>query len=244
MKKICVATISIGINGITRYWETAKKLVLTNLEHTPFDILLITDNVLYFDDIKNDRLKILYYFDLFSEKTISDSRFNMHLKRYPIQVASEYGYGIIFYNDCDCFINGWDNESFLRKCEDDFDIAFVSHANPQLGDLRKNYKHFQDKIDNEFGDLYYGELDNSPNPAETRVIIKNNEKLKTFLSFWDSISKRNKDYFTYFDSVYFGTSATHSKMKMIGVTPSDNFSKNCFISHGDGILNYFGERLL
>ena len=244
MRKICVSTISIGLNDNDRYWKTAKNLIKTNLKYNQYDILLITNNIGYFKDINNDRLRIFDYDNLYKETKISDKRFNMHLKRHPIKLASELGYDIIFYNDCDCYIDGWNHDSFIKKCDEDFDIAFVSHARPQLGDLRKNYKHFQDKIDLEFKDLYYDELDMSPNPAETRVIFKNNDKLKKFLYFWDLISKKNNDYFTYFDGVYFGTSAVYSKMNMTGVTPFDEFSKNCYISHGDGVLNYFGNKVI
>ena len=141
MKKICISTISIGLNDNDRYWKTAENLIKTNLKHTNYDIVLITNNVGYFNSINEDRLKVFNYDDLYKENKISDKRFNMHLKRYPIKLSSELGYDIIFYNDCDCYIDGWEHESFLKKCNEDFDVAFVSHANPQLGGLRKKYKH-------------------------------------------------------------------------------------------------------
>jgi len=94
-----------------------------------------------------------------------------------------------------------------------------------------------------YGDLYYPELDRSPNPNETRVIFKNNEKLNNFILFWDKISNRNNNYNTYHDGVYFGTSSVDSKMNMIGVTRDIKFTKHCKISHGEKFLNFFGEYL-
>ena len=241
--KTCICGVSIEIKGGSRYYESALKMVKTNLEHTNYDILILTNNVEFFKEIDNDRLILIDYSKNFNEPIVSDNRFNMHIKRLPIKLASNLNYDVIFYNDCDCFINGWDDYSFKEKCSEDFDVAFVSHASPQLGGLRKAYPHFQEKIDLEFKDLYYDELDESPNPAETRVIFKNNEKLTKFLYFWDLISKQNDNYFTYYDGVYFGTSSIYAKMKMIGITPNDPFSKYCRISHGDGELNYFGVNI-
>lgn len=240
--KTCITTLCIEKDDGCRYLNAAKKLIETNLKYTNFDIVLLTNMVSKFDDVKDARLRIIDYGSNYSEKIISGNKFNMHLKRYPIKIAQNLGYEIIYYNDCDCFISGWDEVSFNKKINEDFDIFFSKHANPQLGSLIKNYKHFEEKIKNEFGDLYTEEMNMSPNPAETRIIFKNNEKLISFLEFWDKISKNNKDYFTYYDGVYFGTSAIFSKMKMGSVTKKDNFSKYCFISHSNSVLNYFGEK--
>jgi hypothetical protein len=242
--KTCVCAISIELGDGNRYLDSAKKLINTHLEYTTYDIILITNKPEYFNDITNLRVNIINYYDKFDESIISDNRFNMHLKRYPIQVSSEMGYENIFYNDCDCYIIGWDDLSFSNKCKENFDVAFVSHANPQLGGLRKTYPHFQEKIDTEFVGLYYDGLDESPNPAETRVIFKNNNKLNNFLHFWGLISKQNNNYFTYHDGVYFGTSSVYAKMNMIGITPNDDFSKYCRIQHSDSILDYFGNKIV
>jgi hypothetical protein len=238
--KNCVCAISIEIGDGKRYLDAAKKMVLTHLEYTNYDVLLITNKSEFFKDIVTPRFKLITYEEKFDETIISNGRFNMHLKRYPIQIAAEMGYENIFYNDCDCYITGWDNLSFNKKCKEDFDVAFVSHANPQLGGLRKTYPHFQEKINTEFVGLYYDELDESPNPAETRVIFKNNDKLQNFLHFWGLISKQNNNYYTYHDGVYFGTSAVYAKMNMIGITPKEEFTKYCRIQHSDDVLDYFG----
>lgn len=240
---VCCASISIETNSNSeKYLKNSKKFIKTYLKYTNYDILLITNKKNFYDDLNNGRLIVLNYDDHFKENILSSNRFNMHLKRYPIAKAKDIGYDIIFYNDCDCYIDGWDEKSFNKKIEQDFDVFFVSHANPQLGGLRKSYKHFQDKIDIEFGGLYYEELDSAPNPAETRIIFKNNSKLFDFLEFWGRISENNKDYFTYYDGVYFGTSSIYAKMNLGSVTKNDEFSKYCYINHNDNILNYFGEK--
>jgi len=239
----CVSTLSIDIKNSNDYFEKTKKLIDTYLNYTDFDILVLTNNIEYFKNFESERLLLIDYDSNFSEEKISGGMFNMHLKRLPIKLAKEKNYEIIYFHDGDCFIDGWDQDSFVEKCSEEFDVAFVSHANPQLGGLRKAYAHFQFKVDNDLSGLYFEELDNSPNPAETRVIFKNNDKLTKFIEFWDLISLNNKNYNTYHDGVYFGTSAVYAGMKMIGVTPSDNFSKHCKIQHADKVLDYFGNTI-
>jgi hypothetical protein len=240
MKTVVVAnSIHINNNDFS-YHEKALKFINSYLTYTDFDILLLTNNVDYFSEIKNERFLIFNYNEHFNESITSANKFNMHLKRYPLRLASNMGYDIIYHHDCDCYITGWDNESYIDLIKQDYDIIFPNDPRPQLGGLRRNYKHFQDKIDREFVDLYYDELDKSPNPAETRIIFKNNEKLQIFLNFWDKISNNNNNYFTYYCGVYFGTSAKHAEMKMGRVNPNMKFSNYGRITHQNKTLNYFG----
>jgi hypothetical protein len=242
--KTCICTLAVEISEESnKYIKSAKKLIDSNLKYTNFDILVVTNRPNEFKCFSDARVKIFDYYKNFEETITSSNKFNMHLKRYPIKIAKKLGYHVIFYNDCDCYITGWNDQSFEEKIKQDFDVFFVSHANPQLGGLRKTYKHFQDKIDNELQDLYTEEMDMAPNPAETRIIFKNNDKLSKFLSFWDLISDKNKNFMTYYDGVYFGTSAIYSKMNMGAVIKSDIFSKYCYIDHGGGTLTYFGEKI-
>jgi len=241
---VCVATVAIEVDDNSKkYINSAKKLIETNLLYTKYDILVLTNKPDDFSDVDNGRLIIVDYDSEFTEPILSGKRFNMHIKRKPVQLSKDLGYDVIFYNDCDCFITGWDEYDFSNKCDENFDVAFVSHANPQLGELIKIYPHFQEKIETEFVGLYYDDLDKSPNPAETRVIFKNNNKLNDFLHFWDLISKQNNNYLTYHDGVYFGTSATYSKMNMTGIDKNSKFSEYCRITHGNNILDYFGHKI-
>lgn len=239
--KTCICTLCICLEDCNKHINNTKKLIESNLKYTNFDILVLTNKPLEFKEIEDARLIIIDYDSNFKESITSGNKFNMHLKRYPISIGKKMNYDVIFYNDCDCYVEGWDEESFQKKINEDYDIFFPRHANPQLGSLIQNYKHFKDKIEQEFGDLYTKDMDMSPNPAETRIIFKNNEKLDVFLNFWNKISNKNKNFFTYYDGVYFGTSSIFAKMRMTGVNKNDIFSKYCFISHADKTLNYFGE---
>jgi len=246
MLKICITTIaietSVSVYEHNRYLEAAKKLIITNLIHTTYDIVLLTNKPEFFSGFTTPRLIVIDYDENFNESTISGKKFNMHTKRHSIYIAQKLGYDIIYYNDCDCFITGWDDLSFEERCMDDCDVTFTKPPTPQLKGLRTTYKSFQEIIDNEFGDLYQPEFDNAPNPAETRIIFKNNNKLTAFLSFWDKISERNNNYFTYHDGIYIGTSVIYAKMKSCGTVRTDNFIKYCRIQHGKNILNYFGNK--
>lgn len=242
-KSICVTAICINENNHSgkNYVEHAKNMIRTYLEFTDFEIVLLTDKVNSFSEFDTERLKLINYDEYYSEQKKCGNFFNYHLKRFSIEIAKKMNYDIIYYVDCDCYIIGWDNDSFLKKCSEEFDVAFVKHAHPQLGDLRKTYKHFQDKLDDEYEGIYFEELDLAPNPAETHVLFKNNDKLNLFLEFWDKVSANNKrNSPTYHDGVYFGTSAIYAKMKMVGIDVDSKFIEYSRISHGDKTLNFFG----
>lgn len=224
------------------YLEKSKELIKTYLTHTNFDILILTNNVDFYQE-ENKRVKIYEFNESYGEPIKSGGKFNMHIKRIPIEIASDLDYDIVYHHDCDCFIDGWDEESYAKTVKKDFDVFFPKDARPQLGGLIKNYKRFKDKIEKEFKGIFYEELNKSPNPAETRIIFKNNKKLKAFLDFWKKISKNNKDYLTYFCGVYFGTSAKDADMNMSGVNYNDKFTSYGRIYHGNKILDYFGTEI-
>jgi hypothetical protein len=239
--KTLIVTTAIQIESNDFYYlETSRKLIDSYINLTDFDILILTNNVEYYKFLKNDRIRLFDYNETFNEPIKSSGKFNMHIKRLAIKLGCDLNYDIIYHHDCDCYIDGWDQQSYDELVEQDYDVIFPTSETPQLGELRKTYQHFQDKINNEFVGLYYDELDLSPNPAETRIIFKNNQKLKTFLDFWDKISKNNKNYLTYNCGVYFGTSAKHSNMKMYSVKKDMDFSKYGKIKHRNKTLNYFG----
>jgi len=246
MKTLIVSVAIQQKNSYYDYLKTSKNLINSYLEFTNFDILILTNDIDFYKktyNLNNKRLIFIDYHTNFSESIISGNKFNMHIKRHAIRYGSELNYDIIYHHDADCYITGWDQLSYEELIKKDYDIIFPTTEIPQLGVLRKKYKHIEDKIQNEYGDLYYDDLDQSPNPAETRIIFKNNNKLKKFLDFWDKISDNNNNYFTYFVGVYIGTSALHAKMKMFSVKREMKFSKYCRITHGGKILDYHGQIL-
>jgi hypothetical protein len=239
--KTLIVTLSIQTNNNDfTHLENSLNLIETYLEYTDFSILVLTNNIKFYDQYKNDRLILVDYDKKFKEPIMSGGFFNMHIKRLTIKLGMEYDYDIIYYNDCDCFIDGWDNLSYNELIEQDYDIIFPKPPIPELGSLYSLYEHFKLKIDKEFVGLLYPGIFESPNPPETRVIFKNNNKLKLFIDYWDKISKNNKDFFTYYDSVYFGSSSNYAKMKMSNVTQDMCFTKFCKIKHNNKTLNYFG----
>lgn len=245
MKTLIVTpVIYTGIGRPVKYYlDRFESLKSSYLKYTNFDILVVTNIEKLLKDKTNKRITYINLSDFSDEPLISgiQQRFNMHLKRLPIRIGSELNYEIIYFHDCDCWITGWDDESYNKLLEKNYDIIFPTTHKPQLGGLRKTYPHFQEKLDTEYGDLYKLEFDEAPNAAETRIIFKNTPKLTVFLDFWDKIAFKNDDYTTYHSGVYFGTSAVESKMTLFSVTPDDKFSRFGRIHHGNKILDYHGR---
>jgi len=66
---IVTAAIQIDTNDFY-YLETSEKLINSYLKFTDFDILILTNNVNYYDFIKNDRVILFDYESNFNEKII------------------------------------------------------------------------------------------------------------------------------------------------------------------------------
>lgn len=241
MKTLIVTTlIDSGNHNFNRYLQPCLKLIDGYLKYTDFNILILTNKTNSLSEIVDKRVSVVDYDKNFSEPVLSGKKFNMHIKRLAIKLGVDLDYDIIYHHDCDCYIVGWDQESYLNLISQSYDIIFPNSSRPQLGGLRKAYKHFQDKIDLEYKELYQDDFDLAPNASETFVLFKNNNKLKSFLGFWDKIAERNKDFNTYHSAVYFGTSAIFAKMNISEVTDKMKFSKFGRIDHVNRILNYHG----
>lgn len=242
MKTLVVSTLfDLNSNYIDRYLQPCRKLIDGYLKYTNFDILILTNSPSSLEDKVDERLHIVDYRKEYTEPILSAERFNMHIKRLAIEKGSNLGYDIIYHHDCDCHIVGWDQKSFDEVIAQPFDIYFPTLSTPRLGGLRKQFKHFQDKINLEFGDLYEDKFDLSPNAAETFIIFKNNSKLKKFLEFWNKIAERNNDFLTYYCGVYFGTSSIYANMNKTHITSDNKFSTYGRIFHRGGLLDYYGQ---
>lgn len=244
MKTLVVTTLfNLSQNFVKRYLDPCKKLIDGYIKHTNFDILVLTNSPTTLEDRLNERVNIVDYNSEYTEPIISKGKFNMHIKRLAIEKGSNLNYDIIYHHDCDCYIEGWDQKSYEQLLSQPFDTYFPNSSRPQLGGLRKAFKHFQDKIDLEFGDLYEDRFDSAPNASETFIIFKNNKKLKKFLEFWNKIAKRNNDFFTYNCSIYYGTSCIYANMNITHVKPEDKFTSYGRITHSNRLLNYFGNTI-
>lgn len=243
MKTLVVTTlfkIEQGVFKFERYIEPCNKLIEGYLKYTDFDILILTNVPEVLAHVKDTRVKIVNYNENYSEPIQMKHRFNMHLKRLPIRIGSELDYDVIYHHDCDCYIEGWDQDSYNELLKWPHDVYFPTNSRPQLGLLRRSHQRFQDKIESEFGDLYREEFDNAPNCSETFVIFKNNDKLKKFLDFWDKIAERNDGQDTYHCAIYYGTSCIHAGMKFTHVTNRNKFTNYGRIDHHHRILSYYG----
>jgi len=242
MKTLVVSTLfNINSRYLDYYLQPCRKLIDGYLKHTNFDILILTNSPSSLEDIADKRVHIIDYRKEYTEPILSAGKFNMHIKRLAIEKGSDLGYDIIYHHDCDCYIEGWDQKSFDQTIAQPFDIYFPTSSRPQLGGLRKQFKHFQDKINLEFGDLYEDKFDLSPNAAETFIILKNNNKLKKFLEFWNKIAERNKNFLTYYCGVYFGTSCIYADMDKTHITSENKFSTYGRIFHRNRLLDYHGQ---
>ena len=99
---------------------------------------------------------------------------------------------MIVYCENNLILTDWNEISFNKFSNNDFDIAFIRNVDPQIGYLRNDYEHFQKIIDNEFELIYEESFDSAPNPETFYFIVKNNEKLDLFLEFWNQIYEKNR----------------------------------------------------
>jgi hypothetical protein len=91
--------------GSGLYLKSAKNLVEEILKQTDHDIILSTNNVQYFDDIKDGRL--LVRDNINKDITLSyNSEFNYNLKHYAFKDIPEH-YDVVIYLDCDIKLDGW-----------------------------------------------------------------------------------------------------------------------------------------
>jgi len=242
MKTIIVTSAIQMKKDDISYLQKSKVLIESYLKHTDFDILILTNNLEFYDFVNDGRVMIIDYHDNYNLPIKSNKHFNMHIKRLPIEYASKLNYDVIYHHDCDCYIEGWDEENYQKVISKECDAIVNRTTKPQLGILRKSMKNVYDKkIKKEFKGIYYEELDQSPNPTETRIIFKNNKKLKVFLDFWKKISDNNDNFLTYYCGVYFGTSMKHANMDLCAVDYKTEFTKYGRIFHQNRILNYFGD---
>jgi len=197
--------------------NTTKKSIESILQHTNLDIMLATDFVNEFSVISDERIKIIPYSDFFNDEKTIQGFPNFHINRHLFKVAVKFDYQYIIYSD-GIEISEWNDEIFYNFIKKDFDISFLKSTEPQMRYLIDNFEHYKSIIELEIDDLYDTSLDDSPNPESYFFIVKNNEKLKTFLDFWDILyEKNNGKYPTYYCGVYLGVLSLKSDMKITSI---------------------------
>lgn len=241
--KTLITTLCFDVNNLKNinniYVRSCKVLIESYLKYTNFDILVLTNVPNSFKEYVSNSVTVVDYDDKFNEPITYRNKFNMHLKRLPLKLGSELDYDIIYFNDCDCFITGWDNKSYIELIKEEYDVIFPTRTN-KLGSVKIQNPIYQKKIDSELGDLFCKEFDEAPMTAETFIIFKNNNKLKKFLEFWDKIVERSSNPFTYYCALYYGTSTINAGMNYTYVTEKNKFSTFGRIHHAGKYLNYYG----
>jgi hypothetical protein len=207
--KYTFCTIAIGEKYLLSALQLAEQLNKVSNKH---HLLIVSDDVNYNIDnvtmvkIPNDK-------KLFTSKI-----FNYNLKYLPIKYSSELDFDYVIFIDADWSLSdNYDQEkidSVLNFMEtNNYDFCFerphlIGHGkHDEVSIFWKHKRDFYDlKNTNEFDD---GHVVN-----EQFMIFKNNEKLKTFSSLWESLCERSSesDLWAFAEGVEMGMSASHSKM--------------------------------
>ena len=242
-----------------RYKFRSKILIDSTLKFTDFDVLLVTDDIDYFKDYNdNPRVFIEDFQSNFpDDELIISGSFNYNLKRCPIKLASEKDYDVVFYQDCDGFFSGWDQDSYEEMLSSEHEIyyaTFYPHhtVNDQLS-KPDNHPSTGPRVE-AMGDLIYPDLLDAVLAVETKIIYKNSSKMKNMIDLWDKFSYKCQelDMCVVPESLFFCMAGRHAKMEPIGVERDHPIGKNCNTMHGcliekrNGIdepvkmLDYFG----
>lgn len=238
--KQAIATICLGgVKGTTPflkkglYQPRADLLIRSALKFTPFDIVMVTNDVEYFSEYSSNPRVHMYDMKDFDDKEKVWGVFNYNLKRLPIKVAQDMGYDIIYHNDCDCFYHGWDDESFKQLLSADYDTYYVNYNYQHtIGGLATDNERYRNKID-ALKEFIHGDILQAYPPLETRILFKNNDKLTTMLDFWDKLSKfeSERDMNPFQECVIMGAAARYAKMNITGVSIDLEFTKYCKLIH-------------
>jgi hypothetical protein len=238
--KILFTILSIE-SDTQMYLKSAKNLTQEILNQTNHDILISTNNVDFFSDIKNDRVIIR---DNIAKDSILkyNSEFNYNLKHFAFEnLPTEYD--CLIYLDCDIKLGGWDNNSelYINNIMDNYDFA-ATRLNCYLGFSVTELKEtgttlFKHKINSYKILENYSESDDIMNaqlPSEHFLIFKyDTEKLKIFQEKWkemnDHLQSINGEGGSWGDGFEIGISARYA-----------GYHKTIEVSHGIwyGILKF------
>lgn len=180
------------------YLNSAKKLTLEILSKTKYDILISTNNIVFFKDITDSRCIIRNNIDSTSILKYG-SQFNYNLKYHAFKnISSNYDY--IIYLDADIQLSHWTKESeqFMNETMIKYEYG-ADRLNAILGDevgyfLNNKSCLFKHKI-NSYNILQRYALNDdimkSRLPSEHFLIFKNStDKLEKFALAW----KNQNDY--------------------------------------------------
>ena len=178
------------------YLVAAKKLINQILEKTKHDILISTNEIDFFSDIKNNRLTVRNNIKETSKFSIG-TEFNFNLKYHSFEgISDKYDY--IIYLDCDIKLEKWSNDTdiMIEKVMNGYDFGadrITATLGQQINEFKKDGKClFQHKIRQynileEYGDDH--DIMNSTLPSEHFLIIKNDtKKIEKFYKKWEELN--------------------------------------------------------
>jgi hypothetical protein len=194
--KILFTMISLSVNR-DMYLTASKNLITEILSNTQHDVLLTTNNVGFFDDVKNSRLLVR---NNVPEDSIlsyrSGAEFNYNLKYLAFKNIPE-GYDVVFYIDGDTKNTFWNqgSEDSIKSLMSSYDWV-ATRLNCVLKNEVEQFKTtgkclFSHKIQS------YNILDWDVNdklmesclPSEHFLIFKyNKEKLDMFSNKWSELN--------------------------------------------------------
>ncbi len=192
--------------------ESTKKLIESVLTDTNYDFILLTDLTYEFADY-GERLLLIPFSDFISDVKGLYKFPYFHVNRHLFYFANQLKYDYMIFCENSVHLENWDSRSFEDFLSKEFDISFVKSIEPQLKYLVENFKPYQEILEKEINDFYDESLVQSPNPESYFFIVKNNEKLESFLKNWETIdSKNNFNYPTYSNGFYLGLITLKSQM--------------------------------
>jgi hypothetical protein len=218
-------TIAIG----EKYLSSAIKLAQDlNRVSTKHHVLIVSDNV---DNVVDNTTMIKIPENT---KTFISNIFNYNLKYLPIKYASELEFDYVIFIDAD-----WSLGEGYSQDKIDSVLDFMNTHNYDFCFERPHLigqgKHDESRIfwrhKRDFYDLLNTtEFDDGHVVNEQFMIFKNNEKLKTFSSFWESLSNKasESDLWAFAEGVEIGMSSSHSNMSY-EYNRWQRLLSNCFI---------------
>ena len=231
--KIIFTLLSIDC-GNQMYLQSAKRLANEILEQTSHSVLLSTNNLEFFDEIKSERIIIRNNID---ESSIFKfgSEFNYNLKYHAFKDIPE-SYEVVIYLDCDIKLDSWsiNSDELINQIMSTYDFgatrlncSMSGSVNEYIETGRTLFSHKLEsyKIIENYGKDH--DIMNSLLPSEHFLILKNDAlKIKNFYKRWkelnDYLQSINGSGGSWGDGFEIGISARHS-----------GFHKTVEISHGN-----------
>lgn len=186
-------TLAIG----NEYNGYAQRLFKSIVKATNNRLLVVTDNVNYFDNIKNNKLivKQLDKTYVLTSNLVDEIRnFNYNLKYVPIYFANKEDCDFIVYLDCDWFIkpNGFNFHKFEARITEMLGFGFdgIAGRGRRLIDEKKERTFLpKEKIE------FYGldktdKYDNCQVINEQYIILRKTDKINKFIDAWSILEKK------------------------------------------------------